>query len=46
MSTAAVFLVIEKAYDKIWSLGLLHKLFDLKFSISPIKLISSFSEKN
>jgi hypothetical protein len=42
MSTAAVFLDIEKAFDKIWHLGLLYKLSELKFSISLIKLISSF----
>jgi hypothetical protein len=40
MSTAAVFLVIEKASDT-WHLGL-YKLWELKFSISLIKLISSF----
>jgi hypothetical protein len=37
MSTAAVFLDIEKAFDKTWHLGLLYKI-----SISLIKLISSF----
>jgi hypothetical protein len=42
MSTAAAFLNIEKALDTTWHLGLLHKLCKLKFSISPIKLISSF----
>jgi hypothetical protein len=41
MSTAAVFLDIEKAFDKTWHLGLLYKLSKLKFSISLIKLISS-----
>jgi hypothetical protein len=42
MSTAAVFLDIEKAFDKIWHLGLLYKLSELKFSTSLIKLINSF----
>jgi hypothetical protein len=32
----------EKAFDKTWYLGLLYKLSELKFSISLIKLISSF----
>jgi hypothetical protein len=34
MSTAAVFLIIEKAFDKTWHLGLLYKLSKLKFPIS------------
>jgi hypothetical protein len=42
MSTAAVFLDIEKAFDTTWHPGLLYKLSKLKFSISLIKLISSF----
>jgi hypothetical protein len=42
ISTAAVFLDIDKAFNKIWYLGLLYKLSELKFSISLIKLISSF----
>jgi hypothetical protein len=42
MSTAAVFLDIEKAFDKIWYLGLLYKLSELKFSISLIRLINFF----
>jgi hypothetical protein len=42
MSTDAVFLDIEKTFDTIWHLGLLYKLPQLKFSISLIKLISSF----
>jgi hypothetical protein len=40
--TAAVFLDIEKSFDTTWHLGLLYKLSKLKFSISLIKLISSF----
>jgi hypothetical protein len=42
MSTAAVFLDIEKAFGTAWHLDLLYKLSKLKFSISLIKLISSF----
>jgi hypothetical protein len=42
MSTAAVFLDIEKAFDTMWLISLLYKLSTLKFSISLIKLISSF----
>jgi hypothetical protein len=41
-STAAVFLDIEKAFDKTWHLGLLYNLSELKFSISLIKFINSF----
>jgi hypothetical protein len=37
--TAAVFLDIEKSFDKIWHLGLLYKLSELNFSTSLIKLI-------
>jgi hypothetical protein len=42
MSTATVFLDTEKAFDTTMHLGLLHKLSELKFSISLIKLIPSF----
>jgi hypothetical protein len=42
MYTAAVFLDIEKAFDKTWHLGLLYMLSELKISISLIKLINSF----
>jgi hypothetical protein len=42
MSTAVVFLDIEKAFDTTWHLGLLYKLSTLQFSISLIKLIGSF----
>jgi hypothetical protein len=42
MSTAAVFLDIEKAFDTTWHPGLLYKLSNLKFSASLIILISSF----
>jgi hypothetical protein len=41
-STAAVFLDIEKTFDTTWQPGLLYKLSKLQFSISLIKLISSF----
>jgi hypothetical protein len=42
MSTAAVFLDIEKAFDTAWHSGLLYKLSKLEFSTNLIKLISSF----
>jgi hypothetical protein len=42
MSTAAVFLDIEKAFDTTWHTGLLYKLGKMEFSINLIKLISSF----
>jgi hypothetical protein len=42
MSTAAVFLDIEKAFDTTWHPGLLCKLSELEFPTSLIKLISSF----
>jgi hypothetical protein len=42
MSTAPVFLDIEKGFDATWHLGLLYKLLELKCLISLIKLISSF----
>jgi hypothetical protein len=42
MSTAAVFLDIEKTFDATWNPGLLHKQSELEFSTSLIKLIASF----
>jgi hypothetical protein len=42
MYKAAVFLDIEKAFDKTWHIGMLYKLSTLQFSISLIKLIGSF----
>jgi hypothetical protein len=42
MSTAAVFLDIEKAFDTTWHHGLLYKWSKLEFSTIVIKLISSF----
>jgi hypothetical protein len=42
MSTATVFFDIEKTFDVTWQLGLIYKLSELKFSLSLIKLISSF----
>jgi hypothetical protein len=47
MSTVAVFLNTEQAFDTTWHLGFLHKLPNLKFSVSLIKdyYIPSFPEK-
>jgi hypothetical protein len=42
---AAVFLDIEKAFDTTWHTGLLYKLSKLDFSVSLIKLVSSFPYK-
>jgi hypothetical protein len=42
ISTAAVFLDIEKAFDTTWHSGLLYKLSKLVFSNSLTKLIGSF----
>jgi hypothetical protein len=42
MSTAAVFLDIEKAFDTMWHTGLLHKLSKLNFLTRMTKLINSF----
>jgi hypothetical protein len=42
MSTAAVFLDIEKAFDTTWHSGLLYKLSNLEISKNFIKLIGSF----
>jgi hypothetical protein len=41
MSTAVVFLDIEKAFDTLWHPGLLYKLSKMEFSSNLIKLISS-----
>jgi hypothetical protein len=42
MSTAAVFLDIEEAFDTTWNSGLLFKLPNLELSTILIKIISSF----
>jgi hypothetical protein len=42
ISTAAVFLNIEKHLDKTWHPGLLYKLSELEFSTSIIKLLAFF----
>jgi hypothetical protein len=42
ISTSAVLLDVEKAFDAAWHLLLLHNFSKLKFSISLIKLIGSF----
>jgi hypothetical protein len=42
MSTAAVFLDIEKAFHTTWHTGLLYKLSKLNFSTRMTKLINSF----
>jgi SMC interacting uncharacterized protein involved in chromosome segregation len=41
ISTAAVFLDIEEAFDSTWHTGLLYKPSKLEFSINLIKLVSS-----
>jgi hypothetical protein len=42
LSTAAVFLDIEKDFDTTWHPGLLYKLIKLNFSVTTVKLIGSF----
>jgi hypothetical protein len=42
MSTAAVFLDIEKAFDATWHPSLIYKLSKLEFSAGIMKLIGSF----
>jgi hypothetical protein len=42
MSTAVVFLDIEKAFDTTWLSGLRYKLSELEFLTGLIKLIASF----
>jgi hypothetical protein len=42
LSTAAVFLDIEKAFDTTWHPGMLYKPIKLNFPASTVKLISSF----
>jgi hypothetical protein len=42
MSTAALFLDIERAFDTTWQPGLLYKLSKLQFCTSLIKLTGSF----
>jgi hypothetical protein len=42
ISTAAVFLDIEKAFDTTWNPGLLYKLSKLQLSVNLIKLTSSY----
>jgi retron-type reverse transcriptase len=45
MSTATVFLHIEKAFDTTWHIGLLYNLYKLDSSASLIKLIRSLLSK-
>jgi hypothetical protein len=42
VSTAAVFLNIENAFDILWHSGLLYKLLELEFCASVVKLTPSF----
>jgi hypothetical protein len=42
MSIVAMFLDIEKFFDTAWHCDVLHKLPELEFSASLIKLIASF----
>jgi retron-type reverse transcriptase len=47
ISTVAVFLDIEEAFDTAWHSGLLYKLSKLEYSMSLVQLISSFlSQRN
>jgi hypothetical protein len=42
MSTAVIFFYFKKAFNTTWHTRLLHKLSELEFSTSLIKLITSF----
>lgn len=42
--TAALFLDVEKAFDKVWHQGLIHKLILMKIKKPIIKIIQSFLE--
>jgi len=42
VSTAQVFLDIRKAFDTMWHLGFLYKLFKLEFLASVVQPISIF----
>jgi len=47
LRTAAVFLDVEKAFDRVWHPGLLYKLHILGTPISLLNIINSFlSERN
>lgn len=41
-STIAVLFDIEKAFDKVWHAGLIHKMHEMGYSLSLIKLIQSY----
>jgi len=45
LSTAAVFLDIEKAFDTTWHPGLLYKLIKLNFSVNTVKFNSFLSDR-
>ncbi|GBM99400.1 hypothetical protein AVEN_172620-1 [Araneus ventricosus] len=45
LTTAAIFLDISKAYDKVWIEGLIHKLIAYKFPQYIIEIIQSYLTK-
>jgi len=46
LSTAAILLDFENAFDTTWHPGLLYKFIKLNFSVNTVRLISSFLTGN
>lgn len=44
MPTAAVFLYVEKAFDRVWRIDLTYKMDTFGISTSMVKLINSYLE--
>ena len=42
VNTASIFLDVEKAFDRVWHVGLLYKLSQLNISTEIVKIIESF----
>lgn len=44
-TTVSIFLDIEKAFDKVWHEDLVHKVYQFRIPIQPIKIIDTFLHK-